>query len=73
MVEPYTTPQRVTDVVPVPPFAMGNVPDTFDANAILPHSGAVPTPLDINAFPAATAANLDKAEVEDAYNISPIV
>ena len=39
--------------------------------SILPQLGATPTPLLINALPAAALGNLDKAEVVEAYNISP--
>src|SRR5437868_13711708 len=37
----------------VPPFAMGNTPDTCVVNPIFPHDGAVDVPPDINAFPVA--------------------
>lgn len=59
-------PDPVEVVVPVPPFTTGRTPDTWVVNPTLPKDGAVATPPDNRTFPVATAANLDRAELEEA-------
>ena len=59
------------EVIPVPPFATGSVPDTCVVSPIFPHDGAVPIPPDISAFPVATPASLASVVEPEAKIISP--
>lgn len=57
----------------VPPLAIGNTPETCEANPTFPQDGAVDIPPEIKTLPIATPANLLKVNGVPAYKISPIV
>ena len=68
-----TDPEPVDVVAPVPPFATGRVPLTCDVRPILPQDGAIPTPPEMSALPAATSLRRANVVDDEAYKISPVV
>lgn len=63
----------VKELVPVPPFATGNIPETALPMDNLPQLGATPMPPDISTFPTPTSLSFPIVVVEVAYNKSPVV
>jgi hypothetical protein len=58
-------------VEPVPPLAVGRVPETWVVRAILPHDGAAPIPPEMRALPVAVSARRESEPVVPAYRMSP--